>query len=127
MLIDDDQDDNFFHERAIRKYSPESKIIKTTTGLEAISYLRSAIDDVSMQPDLIFLDINMPQMNGWQFLEAYDDFATNLKCRATIIMLSTSQNPDDVQHSKTWNFVLDFITKPLTAVLMSDIHKKYFG
>ena len=76
-----------------------------------------------MQPDLIFLDINMPGMNGWEFLEEYNRLNKKLHGQVIIIMLTTSDNPDDAERSKTWNFISDYITKPLTHEIMNNIIK----
>src|ERR1700728_930651 len=111
MLIDDNKHDNFFHERAIRKVDTESVIITEESGIDALEYLKSKKLPHS---DLIFLDINMPGMNGWEFLEQYNLLDEELKSHATIIMLSTSDHPGDIAKAKQWSFVADYITKPLT-------------
>lgn len=125
LLIDDDQNDNFFHEREIKKTNSETIVIKKNTGLEALEYLISKKEDKEMLPDLIFLDINMPGMNGWDFLREYEQLDKELQSRAIIIMLTSSYNDDDIARSKAWSFVSDYITKPLTAEIMADIIKKY--
>jgi CheY-like chemotaxis protein len=127
MLIDDNYDDNFFHEREIKKNNPETIVISKNTGLEALEYLKSKKDTNHLQPDLIFLDINMPGMNGWEFLKEYNNLNKKLRNQVMIIMLTTSDNPDDKERSKTWKFISDFITKPLTHEIMDDIIKKYFN
>jgi CheY-like chemotaxis protein len=126
MLVDDNHDDNFFHEREIKKNNLATIVIEKNTGLEALEYLKSKKDIANMQPDLIFLDINMPGMNGWEFLKEYNRLDKKLQSHVIIIMLTTSDNPDDEERSKTWNFVSGYITKPLTKEIMEDIIKKYF-
>jgi CheY-like chemotaxis protein len=126
MLVDDNLDDNFFHEREIKKNNLATIVVAKNTGLEALEYLKSKKDISHLQPDLIFLDINMPGMNGWEFLKEYDRLGKKLQSNVIIIMLTTSDNPDDETRSKTWNFVSDYITKPLTKEIMEDIIKKYF-
>ncbi len=126
MLVDDNHDDNFFHEREIKKNNLATIVIAKNTGLEALEYLKSKKDITHVQPDLIFLDINMPGMNGWEFLKEYNRLDKKLQSHVIIIMLTTSDNPDDEARSKTWNFVSDYITKPLTKEIMEDIIKKYF-
>ena len=126
MLVDDNDDDNFFHEREIKKNNLETIVISKNTGSEALEYLKSKKDLINSQPDLIFLDINMPGMNGWEFLKEYNRLDKKLQSEVIIIMLTTSDNPDDEARSKTWNFVSDYITKPLTKDIMVDIIKKYF-
>lgn len=126
MLIDDDEDDNYFHEKAIKKNNPENIVIVKTSGILALEYLE-ANNNTGPRPDLIFLDINMPRMNGWEFLDAYNLLDRKLQSEAIIIMLTTSQNLQEKSHAKSWSFVFDFITKPLTPDIIQEIVKKYFS
>jgi CheY-like chemotaxis protein len=126
MLVDDDHNDNFFHEREIRKTNRAIIIITKKNGLSALEYLKSKKEEGDMHPDLIFLDINMPGMNGWDFLQKYNQLDKEIQSRAIIIMLTTSENPDDKARAKAWSFVYDYTTKPLTKVKLEDIIKKYF-
>lgn len=123
MLIDDSPDDNFFHEREIKKEDPSYIVIIQDSAVEALDYLKTKKDPHS---DLIFLDINMPGMNGWKFLEEYNKLDKELQSQAVIIMLTTSDNSDDLSKSKTWDIISDYITKPLTKEVMKEISKKYF-
>lgn len=125
MLIDDNPDDNFYHERVIRKNSAVEKIIIKQTAQSALDYLKSRPGD-DIRPDIIFLDINMPGMNGWDFLDAYEKLDESVKSRAIIVMLTTSENPDDKQKSLLSNNVSEFRTKPLTKEIIQDIVSKYF-
>ena len=81
---------------------------------------------MNSQPDLIFLDINMPGMNGWEFLEEYNKLDKEIQSRVMVIMLTTSDNPDDSMRAKTWGFVSDYITKPLTKERLKDIIDAHF-
>jgi CheY-like chemotaxis protein len=123
MLVDDNPDDNFFHEREIKKSDSTSIVIPMSSGTQALEYLQSR---KSPHSDLIFLDINMPGMNGWEFLKEYNLLGKELQGRAIIIMLTTSDNPDDIQKTNSWSFVSDYITKPLTKEIMAEIKDKYF-
>lgn len=126
MLVDDSPDDNFFHEREIKKANPENIVITKDSAQEALEYLRTEKDTHNPHPDLIFLDINMPGMNGWEFLKEYGRLGVELQSRALIIMLTTSENPDDEARAKASGFISDYITKPLTRAHMDDIINKYF-
>ena len=123
MLVDDNADDNFFHAREIKKTQPAPIIVTKDSGIKALEYLKAKTEPHS---DLIFLDINMPGMNGWEFLKEYNKLDKALQSRAIIIMLTTSDNPDDVAKANTNSFVSDYITKPLTKKIMKDIIEKYF-
>ena len=123
MLVDDNRDDNFFHEREILKNNPANTVITKESGMEALEYLKSKEDPHS---DLIFLDINMPGMNGWEFLQEYNLLDKELQGQAIVIMLTTSDYSADIAKSKNWGFVSDFVTKPLTEEMMQEITVKYF-
>lgn len=123
LLIDDNPDDNFFHERAIRKVNSESVVVAKDSGFDALEYLKST----ECHTDLIFLDINMPKMNGWEFLVQYGELSEDLKCDTLIIMLTTSDNIDDLEKARISSSVTDFITKPLTKEKMDSICKRYFS
>ena len=124
MLVDDDEDDNFFHEHEIKENDFANIVIVKDSGRKALDYLIAKTDPLS---ELIFLDINMPGMNGWEFLTEYDQLDAAIQCKAIIIMLSTSENPSDHAKAKAWSFVSDYITKPLTKKHLEEVVKKYFS
>ena len=76
-------------------------------------------------PDLIFLDINMPAVNGWDFLDHCSKLDENLQSSMKIILLTTSTNPNDQIKAKQWKFVYDYIEKPLTKNVLDVIITKY--
>ncbi|MCW3125017.1 MAG: chemotaxis protein CheY [Bacteroidetes bacterium] len=123
MLIDDDEDDNFYHEREILRNNADNTVLIKDSGRKALDYISS---DEKPHSDLIFLDVNMPKMNGWEFLQEYNLLDKDVQSHAIIIMLSTSDYSADIAKSKTWDFVSDFITKPLTHQKMKEIREKYF-
>ena len=125
MLIDDNADDNFFHERVIRKSSYADMILVKQSALDALNYLKKDLLE-SEYPDLIFLDINMPAMNGWEFLEEFNQLTKVSQRNPIIIMLTTSDNPDDKENANTYKIVSDFKTKPLTKDMLDSIIQKFF-
>lgn len=127
MLVDDNQDDNFFHERVIQRSGVADIVIAKQTGVEALEFLKSRNDNEDQHPDLIFLDINMPGMNGWEFLEEYGKLDKQFQSKAIVIMLTTSDNPDDKMRAKTMNMASDFKTKPLSHEMLKEIMEKYFS
>ena len=126
MLVDDDQYDNFFHEREIKKIDLKVKVIKKTSGLDALDYLKSMEEKREIKPDLIFLDLNMPDIDGWEFLKEFSRLDTIIKDRLMIIILTTSKNPTDRLRAKAWGFVSGYLNKPLTKATLEDIIKTYF-
>lgn len=114
MVIDDNAHDNFFHERVIRKGGYSENVVVRESALEALEYLQEHKEEAYVRPTIIFLDINMPRMNGWEFLEEYERLKDDLKGEYVIVMLTTSDNPDDIERVDEIQTVSGFKTKPLT-------------
>lgn len=127
MLIDDNADDNFYHERVIKKSDAAEVVISKQSAKEALQYLKSKQNNGAAHPELIFLDINMPGMNGWEFLEEYNTLEKQLQSKAVVVMLTTSENPDDVTKSVELNIASTFKTKPLTKEMLEEIIQQFFG
>jgi CheY-like chemotaxis protein len=79
------------------------------------------------QPELIFLDINMPGMNGWEFLEHYKQLPEGLQNAMIVVMLTTSENPDDKARAATQGMLADFKSKPLTKEMLEEVINKYYA
>lgn len=126
MLVDDNIHDNFFHEREIKKNNKSTIVIAKKSGREALDYLKSTRNSNLMLPELIFLDINMPGMNGWEFLNEYESLGKDLHSRVLVVMLTTSDNPDDEAKARRYQFLTDYIIKPLTSEGIRSIIEKYF-
>ena len=77
-------------------------------------------------PDLILLDINMPGMNGWEFLYEYSRLDTDIKSGIIVVMLTTSDSPETKAKAMSWDSVSDYVTKPLTREIMESLNNKYF-
>ena len=123
LLVDDDYDDNLYHKIIIKKMEITESIDEVNNGLEALEYITAR----EVPPELIFLDINMPKMNGWEFLERYKDLDAGQKAKTVIMMLSTSANPDEIQKAKEIEEVSGFQTKPLTPESMTEILQEHFA
>jgi response regulator RpfG family c-di-GMP phosphodiesterase len=107
ILIDDDHISNLINSKMIGKYNADVKLSVFLKAQEALKKLPEIIDD---SPTIIFLDINMPEMNGWEFLDAFDFKKGN--CR--VYMLTSSINESDKQKAASYSVVESFISKPLS-------------
>ena len=129
--MDDNESDNFFHKKVIEKAEITDHIEIAENGEEALDFLiakRKWGQTVSTYSpsELIFLDINMPIMDGWQFLQEYNKLEDIQKGRMVVIMLTTSLNPTDVTRTEEILGISCFLYKPLTLEMINDIIKKYF-
>ncbi|MDF2454458.1 MAG: response regulator [Cytophagaceae bacterium] len=122
LLIDDDSVTNFLNKKVIEQAKITEHVEVKLNGKEALSFLT----DKESSPALILLDINMPVMDGWEFLQAYQQEALDKKNKTNIILLSTSSNPDDIERAKSLPFVCDFKSKPLTSEILKEIIHNYF-
>lgn len=121
MLIDDNKIDNFFHQRVIRKYDEAIEVIVKESGEEALEYLTGSREQ---DPDIIFLDINMPGMNGWEFIEHYNKLDPKLHNSNIVVMLTTSGNPDDKALASDYEVISEFRTKPLSIQMLEEVISK---
>ena len=122
LLIDDDEATNFIHRTYLRKFDPNTLTIAKESGQEALDYLSTITSED--KPQIIFLDINMPGMNGWEFLESYVKLPEPSIKGIKVYVLSTSLNPKDKFQAEDHPFVQGFIPKPLTVDIISELEKR---
>ncbi|TBR19722.1 MAG: response regulator [Chitinophagaceae bacterium] len=130
LLVDDNPADNLYHSIIINESGVCKQIKIVTDGLEAIAYLEKSLSHENEtefpEPQLIFLDINMPRMNGFEFLESYIKMNHREKKSILISMLTTSINSDDKDKALTYNVVSEFQNKPITVPMLHSLVEKYF-
>ena len=118
LVVDDDKICNFLTVNSLRKVGIQGDIEVVINGLEAINKLK----ELSVFPDFILLDINMPVMNGLDFLENYK--IEGFEGKTKIVMYTSSIRESDKKVALQYNDVIDFINKPLTKDKLHKLIKK---
>lgn len=125
LLVDDDRAFNFLNEKIIEFEKFASKISSQVSPVEALDFLKSTIDtEPETFPDFLFLDINMPEMDGWEFLDEFCNLPHGYISKTRIFILTSSLNPLDIEKSKTYNNVKGFASKPLTTEVLNFIRSE---
>ena len=123
-LVDDDDVFVFLTTKAIEQTKLVDLIKVFENGLDALNFLKENKNNVDALPEIILLDLSMPIMNVWQFLEEYTKVNPTIGKKITIYICSSSISPDDVKRAKTISEVSDYIIKPITKDKLIDLIKK---
>lgn len=133
LLIDDSNADNLYHSIIINQVQKGLQIKAINNSINALEYLASGLSSHAnefQKPLLVFVDINMPALNGFELLEKYRNIAdpNDVKKNLVIFMLTGSINPDDkaMAEDKFSDLISGFCIKPLAESVFRDILEKYF-
>ncbi|TXK51588.1 response regulator [Pontibacter qinzhouensis] len=132
LLIDDDDTTNFLNQRLLERMQVTDQIRTFVNGKQAFDYLYNVSNnnyDPSnanyFAPELIFLDINMPVMDGFEMLELYERLDKDFRSKIVMTVLTTSTHPHDTTNSA--NYAAEYLTKPLTIEKIKYLFEKYFS
>lgn len=123
LLVDDSEADNFFHKMAIEESGLAAEIVAIDDPVEALDALREG----RVTPSIIFLDINMPKMNGWELLDALQERPGSANGSDVVVMLSTSSDPRDIEQVEARDNVVAYLTKPLDSAGFVEIVETHLG
>lgn len=122
-LVDDDDVFVFLTTRLLDKYKLVDLIKIFDNGYDALVFIKENLGNIEALPDIILLDLSMPIMDGWQFLDEYVKINPKIGKKITIYICSSSISPDDVARAKAINAVSDFIIKPMTKEKLIEMIK----
>lgn len=125
-IIDDEQIDSIVAQVYIKKEMPSVEISSFSSANAALAQLELMLKEGKTFPQLILLDINMPYVDGWQFLDAYQHLTHDCVQKSIIYLLSSSIHFLDKDKAKTYQLVEAMISKPITAQLLQQINHKHF-
>ncbi|SEL47620.1 Response regulator receiver domain-containing protein [Aquimarina amphilecti] len=121
LLVDDSKATNFFNKTIILKTDCVEEVVLATNGEKALHSIQT-----SSVPDIIFLDLNMPVMNGWEFLEQHEELSEHCKNSVIVILLGTKLSTEQEKKLTSFSRVMEFRDKMLTKEIVLEIISTYF-
>ena len=125
MLVDDDYATNYLHQLFLEESGRVENILIAKSADEALALLKEGMEKKEI-PEIIFLDINLPAKNGWEFIDEYSEIVGENQSESKVIMLSTSENPRDMEKSKQYKLIKEYRIKPLSVPIINEVVDKYF-
>ena len=127
LLVDDDPTTNYLNRKLLTKLGVTDHVLTAFNGQEALAAVHAHCQaDSATHPDLILLDVNMPLMNGFEFLAAYRELPPAQQRATVVVMLTSSLHPRDVERAQHLP-IAGFLTKPLTADKITDLIQAHFA
>ncbi|HNQ12853.1 MAG TPA: response regulator [Bacteroidia bacterium] len=125
LVIDDSETDRYIAKRMFEKYHFAEELVLKESAMKALEYLKSLEETPEELPKYIFLDIRMPEVDGFGFLEEYSKLPDCVKSNCVIMMLSTSLDPNDHEKANTNPYVFQFMNKPLDKHKMDQLEGQF--
>ncbi len=125
LLIDEDTTNNLIVQKLASNTDFSDDLTICTSAKDALEFLSETAVSKGKMPDLIFLDIRMPVMSGWDFLDAYQKIKKNIKLDIPILIMSSSNNPEDLKKADTYPEVKGYYVKPITMSKFKEIKRKF--
>ena len=123
FIIDDDRLYQFGMKRMLHYLTVETEVMQFDNGLEAIEYLKDHKNKENLLPDVIFLDINMPVMNGWQFLDSFVNLHIRSEKKITIYMVTSSVDNAEILKAASYKEIKNYIIKPISVDSLKEVFK----
>lgn len=108
MLVDDDPMSNTYSALVVKKQNPNTEVVTFNSGTSALKYLK---EEANPKPAIILLDLNMPVMNGWDFMEEYE----KLNLEIEVVVVTSSNDYEDRNRTRSFNRIIDYFVKPITV------------
>lgn len=117
LLIDDDPMSSTYSSLIVKKLHPKVNLLSFQSGIDALSYLQNQNNP---KPNIILLDINMPVMNGWDFMEEFQQLSLPIE----VIIITSSNEPSDKEKCRTYKGISDLFIKPLSVENVKNLFEK---
>ena len=125
LLIDDSEPINFIHRYILDELGCVDEIITKENGEQAIDYLISLVNLKTQLPKFIFIDINMPRMNAWEFITEYRKIDSQLRLQSFVFLLTSSIDPTDLEKARGIVEINEVRDKPFNEMVIQEIIEKY--
>jgi CheY-like chemotaxis protein len=123
-IIDDEEINQFILKTIIKNINKEIRTLSYNNGEEALHSLTELMISIDQLPDIILLDINMPVMGGWQFMDEFVKIIPQIDKKISIYIISSSSAPDDKKKAKSYIEIEGYLTRPIEPYLLKDIFEK---
>ncbi|MEM0516799.1 response regulator [Aequorivita flava] len=125
-IIDDDSIYQYAITATIKAYKLAENVLVFSDGEEALDFIRENAENNDNLPDIILLDINMPVMDGFQFIDEYKLIKPRMEKKIVVYMVSSSVDPQDIEKAKAISEIADYIIKPIRPKELASIVSSFF-